>query len=160
LRERIVRWEDPHATAAKIRALDGIDALRAILTGTIPPPPIASLLGLQMVEVDEGRVVFESDQGEHLYNPLGMVHGGFACTILDTAMGCSVQSTLAAGVAYTTTDVQVRLIRPIVLATGRVRCEGKAVHVGRTTAVAEGRLTDMHGKLLAMATTACALLRP
>ena len=159
-RERIVRWSDPLANAALLAQRDGLEALRAIVRGEIEPPPIALLLGLEITEVDEGRVVFEAEPGEHLYNPAAVVHGGFACTILDSAMGCAIYTALQAGVGYTTTDVQVRLIRPIRSDSGRVRAEGKAVHVGRTTAVAEGRLTDASGKLLALATTACALLRP
>ena len=160
VRERIVRWEDPHASAAALRGLTGLEALRAIMSGTIARPPISALIGMEIVDVEDGRVVFEAEPGEHLYNPIGMVHGGFACTLLDTVMGCSVQSTLPAGVAYTTTDLQVRLIRAILVSTGRVRGEGKAVHVGRSTAVAEGRITDMRGKLLALGTTGCAILRP
>jgi uncharacterized protein (TIGR00369 family) len=160
VRERIVRWEDPHASAAALRGLTGLEALRAIMSGKIPRPPISALIGMEIMEVEDGRVVFEAEPGEHLYNPIGMVHGGFACTLLDTVMGCSIQSTLPAGVAYTTTDLQVRLIRAIVVSTGRVRGEGKAVHVGRSTAVAEGRITDMKGKLLALGTTGCAILRP
>jgi uncharacterized protein (TIGR00369 family) len=160
VRERIVRWEDPHASAAALRGLTGLEALRAIMAGTIPRPPISALIGMEIIEVEDGRVVFEAEPGEHLYNPIGMVHGGFACTLMDTVMGCSIQSRLPAGVAYTTTDLQVRLIRAILVSTGRVRGEGKAVHVGRSTAVAEGRLTDMQGKLLALGTTGCAILRP
>jgi uncharacterized protein (TIGR00369 family) len=160
VRERIVRWEDPHVSAAAVRSMTGVDALRAIMTGAVPRPPISALMGFEMTEVEEGRVVFECEIGEHLYNPIGMVHGGFACTLLDTSMGCSVSSTLPANVGYTTTDIQVRLIRAMLVSTGRVRCEGKVLHVGRTTAVAEGRITDAKGKLLAVGTTACAILRP
>lgn len=160
VRERIVRWADPHASAAQTHGLSGLEALRAIVSGAIAPPPMVALLGMSLTEVDEGRAVFEADPGEHLYNPIGMVHGGFACTILDSAMGCAVHSTLPAGTGYSTTDVQVRLIRAITVSTGRVRAEGRAIHVGRSTAVAEGRLSDANGKLLATATTACAIIRP
>lgn len=159
LRERTIRWEDPHAGAALIRSMSGVDALRAVMNGEIPASPIALLMGIRITEVEAGRVVFEAEPGEYLYNPIDVVHGGFACTILDSAMGCSVQSALPAGVGYTTTDVQVRFIRAIATKTGRVRCEGKTLHVGRSTAVAEGRLTDAGGKLLAIGTTSCAILR-
>jgi len=161
VRERIVRWEDPHAGAAAIRALSGLDAMRAMIAGEVPTPPIALLMGFRLAEADEGRVVFVAENpDESLYNPIGIVHGGFACTILDSAMGCAVHSTLAAGVGYSTTDVQIRFIRAITAGTGPVRCEAKVLHAGRSTAVAEGRLTDGTGRLLAAGTTACAVLRP
>jgi uncharacterized protein (TIGR00369 family) len=161
VRERVVRWEDPHAGAAAVRSLSGLDAMRAIIAGDIPSPPIALLMGFRLAEADEGRVVFIAENpDESLYNPIGVVHGGFACTILDSAMGCAVQSTLPVNVGYTTTDVQIRFIRAITAATGPVRCEAKVLHAGRSTAVAEGRLVDGKGKLLAIGTTACAVIRP
>jgi uncharacterized protein (TIGR00369 family) len=159
-RERIVRWDDPQPTAQAARKLSGLDLLRALASGELPRPPIAQLMGFQLTEVEEGRAVFECVPGEHLYNPIGSVHGGFACTLLDSALGCSVQSTLPAGAGYVTTDVQVRFIRTITSSTGRVRAEAKVVHAGRSTAVAEARLTSEDGKLLAFATTACAIFRP
>jgi uncharacterized protein (TIGR00369 family) len=159
-RERTVRWEDPQPTAVAARKLSGLDLLRALLAGELPRPPIAQLMGFELTEIEEGRAVFECVPGEHLYNPIGSVHGGVACTLLDSAMGCAVQSTLPAGAGYVSTDVQVRFIRTITSSTGRVRAEAKVVHTGRSTAVAEARLTSEDGKLLAFGTTACAIFRP
>ena len=138
----------------------GIDFLRAIRDGEIPAPPMAILMDFRIVEVEKGRAAFEGQPGEQHYNPLGTVHGGWTMTILDSAMGCAVQTLLPPGVGYTTTDVQVRIIRALTHETGTVRAEAVALHVGRRTAVAEGRLLDGQGRLLAVGTTGCAVLGP
>lgn len=156
-RERTIAWTDPHALADRVRSLDGLAALRALAAGELPPPPILVLLNMRLVEVDDGLAVFEAEPAEYHFNPLGVVHGGFALTLFDSALGCSVQTKLPAGVGYGTTDVQVRLVRPITLATGTVRCEARAIHVGRTTAIADARLVDRAGKLLGTGTTGCAI---
>jgi uncharacterized protein (TIGR00369 family) len=158
-RERIVRWEDPLASAGAMRELSGLEAIRAVRDGLVPPPPIANLMGFRIAEADAGRVVFEGEPGEEHYNPLGAVHGGFALTLFDSAMGCAIHTMLEAGVAYTTTDVQVRFIRGMTKDTGTVRCEATVVHVGRSTAVAEAKLFDSAGRVLGIGTTACAVLR-
>jgi uncharacterized protein (TIGR00369 family) len=158
-RERLVRWEDPLAYLAELRSLSGLAALQAIVNGRFPPPPIANLLGFRLVEAGPGRAVFEGEPGEEHYNPLGSVHGGFALTLFDSAMGCAVHTLLEAGVGYTTTDVQVRFIRGMTKDTGTVRCEAEAVHVGRSTAIAEAKLYDAQHKLMGIGTTACAILR-
>jgi uncharacterized protein (TIGR00369 family) len=159
-RERLVRWEDPLETAGALRALPGIEALRAVRDGRVPPPPIAKLMNFTLAEAEEGRAVFEGTPGEEHYNPIGSVHGGFALTLMDSALGCAIHTMLPAGVGYATTDVQVRLIRGITKDTGPVRCEATVVHVGRSTAVAEAKLYDGQRRLLATGTTACAVLRP
>jgi len=158
-RERLVQWEDPTATIELVRRSAGIDGIRAIAAGELPRPPISSLVNFTIAEVGEGRVIVEGYPGEEHYNPIGVVHGGFALTIFDTAMSCAIHTLLPAGVGYTTTDVQVRFIRGVTTATGAVRCEGIALHVGRSTAVAEGKLYDAAGKLLGIGTTGCAILR-
>ena len=159
-RERLVTWEDPLASAGALRDMSGLEAIRAVRDGRVPPPPIAKLMNFTIVEVDEGRVVFEGYPGEEHYNPIGVVHGGFALTLFDSAMGCAIHTTLPAGVGYTTTDVQVRFIRGITKDTGPVRCEAKVVHVGRSTAIAEATLRDGNGRVLGTGTTACAIFRP
>jgi uncharacterized protein (TIGR00369 family) len=159
IRERLVRWEDPLASASALRELTGLEGIRAVRDGRVPPPPIAVLMGFRIAEADEGRVVFEGYPGEEHYNPIGVVHGGFALTLFDSAMGCAIHTTLPQGVGYTTTDVQVRFIRGITKDTGPVRCEATAVHVGRSTAVAEAKLYDGERRLLGTGTTACAVLR-
>ncbi|MGD1065714.1 MAG: PaaI family thioesterase [Vulcanimicrobiaceae bacterium] len=158
-RERIVRWEDPAASLELVRTSAGIDALRLLVSGAAAPPPIAVLMNIRLAEVDEGHAVFEGDPGEEHYNPIGSVHGGFALTIMDSALGCSIHTLLPAGVGYTTSDVQVRFIRGMTKETGTVRCEGTALHVGRSTAVAEAKLYDGERRLLAVGTTTCAILR-
>jgi uncharacterized protein (TIGR00369 family) len=158
-RERLIRWEDPIASAGFLRGLSGLEAMRAVRDGTVPPPPIAALMDFRVAEVDEGRVVFEGTPSEMHYNPIGSVHGGFALTLFDSALGCAIHTMLPAGVGYATTDVQVRLIRGITKDTGTVRCEARAVHVGRSTATAEAKLLDSEGRLLGTGTTGCAVLR-
>ncbi|HEV2237900.1 MAG TPA: PaaI family thioesterase [Ktedonobacterales bacterium] len=139
--------------------MSGLDFLRAFLAGEIPPPPIARLMNFLLTEVDEGRAVFEGEPEEYHYNPIGVVHGGLALTLLDSALGCAVQSTLPLGAAYTTLETKANLVRAITSTTGHLRCEAKVVHVGRSTATAEGRLTGADGKLYAHGTTTCLILR-
>lgn len=158
-RTRTVTWEDPLAGAEAAQTMSGIEYLRAMARGTLPGPPIAALLGLEIVEVETGRVVFAVEPAEYHYNPIGTVHGGLACTIADSAMACAIHSTLPAGTAYTTLELKVNLVRPITRETGRVRCEGTTIHVGGRVATAEARLFDEGGKLYAHATTTCLVLR-
>jgi uncharacterized protein (TIGR00369 family) len=141
--------------------LSGLDYLKAVFERRLPPPPIAQTLDFTGVEVEEGRAVFVGQPAEFLYNPIGVVHGGFALTILDSAMGCAVHSVLAAGEGYTSLETSVNFVRPITLETGRVRCEGKVLHRGGRIATAEGRLVaESTGKLLAHGTTTCLVFRP
>jgi uncharacterized protein (TIGR00369 family) len=159
LRTRSFSWEDPAATAAAARELPGLQCMQAIVDGTLPPPPIARLLAFTIIEVQEGRAVFAIEPAEWMYNPIGSVHGGVAATLLDSCMGCAVHTTLPAGVAYTTTDLQVRYIHAMGAATGRVLAEGRVVHRGKRTATAEGRLfVESDETLLAHATTGCVIL--
>ena len=131
---------------------------RAMAEGRFPPPPIAQLMGFRLAEVDEGLAVFECTPGEQHYNPIGVVHGGLAMTLLDSAMGCSVQSKMPAGGGYTTLEAKTNLVRAITGETGRLRAIGKLVHLGKRVATAEGRLEDAAGKLYAHATTTCLIL--
>lgn len=140
------------------RSMPGIEFLRAIRDGRLPSPPIARLLGFRLVDVEPGLAVFEVTPGEQHYNPIGVVHGGLAMTLLDSAMGCCVQTQIPAGVAYTTLEAKTNLVRAITLATGRLRAIGKLVHLGKRMATAEGRLEDAAGKLYAHATTTCMVL--
>ena len=150
-----VSWEDPHAAAREGTQMDGLDYLKRMLEGKHPRAPIMSLLGFDLTEGAAGRAVFECTPGEQHYNPIGVVHGGLACTLLDSAMGCAVNSTLKAGTGYTTLELKINLVRPVTVDTGPMRCEGRIVHRGRQTATAEGRLLDAAGKLYAHATTTC-----
>ncbi len=159
-RRRIITWEDPTDSVQKGKTMSGIEYLRAMASGELPPPPIAKLIGMEIVEVDEGRVVFAAEPAEYQYNPLGTVHGGIAATLLDSAMGCAVQSMLSAGTGYTTLELKTNYLRAMTSRTGMVYCEGKIIYVGGRVATAEGRLTDASGKLYAHGTTTCILLRP
>src|SRR5262249_5389691 len=124
-----------------------------------PPPPLAALMNFNIVELSEGYAVFAVEPAEYHYNPLGVVHGGLAATLLDSAMGCAVHSTLPLGSGYTTLELKVNFIRAMTSEPGRVRAEAKVVHVGARTATAEGRVVDEAGKLYAHATTTCLILR-
>jgi uncharacterized protein (TIGR00369 family) len=159
VRERTFTWEDPLATAAGARGRSGLEFVHALMDGTLPPPPIAVLLGLGPIEAEEGRVVFAGTPGEEHYNPIGVVHAGFVMTLLDSALGCAVQTTLPVGRAYTTLETKVNMIRPIHASTGRVLAEATVLHSGRTTATAEAKaVSEETGKLLAHATTTCAVM--
>jgi uncharacterized protein (TIGR00369 family) len=153
-----IEWADPAALAAAGRTMAGIDFLRAIRDGKLPPPPIAVLLGFRLAEVEPGVAVFECTPGEQHYNPIGVVHGGLAMTLLDSCMGCCVQTRTPAGSGYTTLEAKTHLVRAITDKTGRLRATGKVVHFGNRIATAEGRLEDASGKLYAHATTTCILL--
>jgi uncharacterized protein (TIGR00369 family) len=150
---------DPVETARDLALLDGLTALRAMIAGELPPPPIATLLGFELVEVQEGRVVFAVEPGPQHYNPIGMVHGGLAATLIDSATGCAVHTTLPTGTGYTTADVQVRFVRPITLDTGRIECIGEVVHRGRTLATAAAKVVAGE-RLLAHGTASVLILRP
>lgn len=129
-----------------------------MIAGEVPHPPIAETLGLRLVEADEGRVIWEGEPGEHLYNPLGTVHAGFATTLLDSAMGCAFITLAEAGTAWTTLELKANFTRPITAETGVVRCTGTVVHPGRSVATTEARLEDAHGKLLAHGTSTILVL--
>jgi uncharacterized protein (TIGR00369 family) len=160
-RSRTYSWQDPIALRDAGATMSGLDYLNAVFGGKLPPPPIAQTLDFTGAEVEEGRAVFVAEPREFLYNPIGVVHGGFAMTILDSAMGCSVHSMLAAGEGYTSLETSVNFVRPITIKTGRVRCEGKVIHRGGRIATAEGRLIEEStGKLLAHGTTTCLVFRP
>jgi len=153
-----IEWSDPQALAEAGRNMLGIDFLRAIRDGRLPRPPIAALLGFDLVEVEPGHAVFEVVPGERHYNPIGVVHGGLAMTLLDSCMGCAVHTQMAAGSTYTTLEAKTNLVRAITGATGKLRAIGKTLHVGKRMATAEGRLEDASGKLYAHATTTCIVL--
>lgn len=159
-RKRTVSWHDPMVGANAARTMSGLDYLRAIETGEIPPPPIAQLLGFNLKRVDSGHAVFELKPAEYHYNPIGMVHGGVASTVLDSAMGCAVHSTLPAGTGYSTVELKVNFIRPLNAETGTLHCEASVIHTGGRIATAEGKLVDKDGKLYAHGTTTCIIFRP
>ena len=153
-----VSWSDPRILSDAARSMPGIEFLQSIRDGRLPAPPIAELLGMRLAEIERGHAVFEVTPAEHHYNPIGVVHGGLAMTLLDSAMACSVQTQIPAGSGYTTLEVKVNLVRPITMQTGRLRAIGKVLHGGNRIATAEGRLEDASGKLYAHGTTTCIIL--
>lgn len=158
-RRRELVWQDPVATAAAGATMSGIEYMAAIVNGQLPPPPIAVTMALRPIELEEGRVVFEGEPGEEHYNPIGVVHGGYAATLLDSALGCAVHTTLPAGVGYTSLGLETKYVRPITRDTGRVLCEATVLYRGRKQATAEATLTAADtGKLLASGTTTCMIL--
>jgi uncharacterized protein (TIGR00369 family) len=158
-RTRTFSWSDPLATAATVRDLPGLDAIRMVASGELPPPPIAELLGMSITHVDRGHVIFAVEPAEWMYNPIGSVHGGVAATLLDSSLGCAVHTTLDAGVGYATSDLQVRYVRALSADSGRVLAESRVVHSGRRLATAEGRLyAEDDGRLYAHGSTSCLIL--
>jgi uncharacterized protein (TIGR00369 family) len=141
-----------------VRTMSGLELLRAALAGKLPLAPMAALMNMRFAEVEEGRVVFAGTPGTQHYNPLGAVHGGYAATLLDSAMGCAVHTTLPAGVGYTTLEFKVNLVRAMSADTGEVLCEGRLVHRGRSIATAEGTLCGPDGKVIAHGSTTCMIL--
>jgi uncharacterized protein (TIGR00369 family) len=137
------------------RRMDGLSLWRGLLEGRVPAPPIAKVLGFDVAEVELGRVLFTYTPVPEHYNPLGTIHGGVAATLLDSAMGCSVHSTLAAGMGFTTLEIKVSYVRAMTDQTGPVKVEGKVINVGKRVATAEGRVVDREGRLLAHGTTTC-----
>jgi uncharacterized protein (TIGR00369 family) len=151
--ERSYRWDDPLQTAAAGLAMDGLTFVEAMRSGKIPPPPIAGTLGFTLAEVSEGRAVFQLEPADFHYNPIGSVHGGVYATLLDSAAGCAVQTTLPVGARYTTLDLTVKFLRGIQAGGGTLSCEGTLLHRGRRTALAQAQITDDAGRLYAHATS-------
>jgi uncharacterized protein (TIGR00369 family) len=163
----LARWESEEAAVRAKRATPGvasiedlkagtgIEFLRRIIDGTLPPPPISETLGFVLVLVEPGRAVFQGTPDRRHYNPLGSVHGGYFCTLLDSALGCAVQSTLPKGTGYTTLELKVNLIRPLHERVGPVRADARIINVGARVGIAEASLTDVDGKIYAHATTTC-----
>jgi uncharacterized protein (TIGR00369 family) len=159
LRERTHTWDDPAQLHTVIRTLPGLECLQRVIAGELPPPPMARLMDLRLIEVASGRAVFTAMPSEFHYNPLGVAHGGLAATLLDSAMGCAVHTTLEAGDLYTTIELKINFLRPLQVGTGEVRGVGTVLSSSRNTALAEGRLEGSDGKLYAFATSTCLIRR-
>jgi uncharacterized protein (TIGR00369 family) len=153
-----IAWEDPRAAFGAGKNLAGLEYMHAMIAGRIPAPPIMRLLGFTLASVARVEAVFECVPGEQHYNPIGVVHGGLAMTLLDSAMGCAVHTTLAPGSGYTTLEVKANLVRAITSETGMLRCTGHVVYAGKRVATAEARLEDAAGKLYAHGTATCLIL--
>jgi uncharacterized protein (TIGR00369 family) len=147
------RSSHPLATGA------GLEFLQRLADRSYKAPPFAAEMDIWIVEAAYGRTVFAATPSSRFYNPLGSVHGGWISTLLDSAMGCAVHSTLGPGQAYTTVDLSVSFVRPVFEQTGKLKCEGKIIHAGTRIATAEGRVWDEAGTLIAHGTETC-LLKP
>jgi uncharacterized protein (TIGR00369 family) len=157
-RERTYAWSDPAPTLAAVQRMPGLELLRAMGSGELATPPVMATLGITAVEADHGRVVFTLEPAEFHLNPLGTVHGGVLATLLDTCAACALHTTLPAGTGYTSLDLAVKFLRPATTGSGTLRCEGSVISAGRRTALAEARLYDGAGRLLAHATSTCLIL--
>ena len=156
-RSRTVSWYDPMQLASAAAGLSGLDFLQALLDGKLPPPPIASLLGMNPVSVTAGDVVFTCLPDESVYNPIGVVHGGLVCTLLDTVTACAVHSTLPLGVGYTSIEIKVSYLRPVAAGV-ELTAHGWVTKPGRRAAFAEGDVRDSKGVLLATASSTCLVM--
>lgn len=158
VRERTYSWPDPEIFAKAARELDGVDFFRQLADGTFPAPPISATLGMTLVEVDDGRVVFEVIPQEWHYNPIGTVHGGVLATIADSALGCAVHTKLKAGTGYTSMDLNIKFTRAATLETGPLTCTGRVVTLGRRAATSESEITDRSGRVIAHAIATCLII--
>jgi uncharacterized protein (TIGR00369 family) len=154
-RSKTVTWYDPMAAAAEGRRLSGIDHLTAIRDGRLPPPPISGLMEFGISEVEPGRVTFTCRPDESAYNPIGVVHGGLVCTLLDSVCGCVVQSTLPLGKGYTSIEIKVSYLRAVTSRSGLLTATGTLVKAGSRVAFSEGVVVDESGAPVATATSTC-----
>ena len=143
------------APRRQVFGMTGMEVFEAIFAGVLPPAPIGDSLDFIPVHMEPGIAVFQGRPQQRHYNPLGTVHGGWFCTLLDSALGCAVHTTLAAGRGYTTLELKVNMLRPLTDSVPLVRAEGKVIQSGRQVAMAEGRIVGADGKLYAHATTTC-----
>ena len=153
---RTFTWATPgQGDASRLLELDGLGQLEAMISGEMPHPPIMDTLGMTDLRAERGRVVVEMPAAGFHYNPLGGVHGGVISTMLDTAAGCAVHSTMAVGELYTSLDLTVKFLRPVTVESGLLTCEGTVIQRGRRTALAQAQLSDEAGRLVAHATSSC-----
>jgi len=157
-RNKTTTWFDPSITATARATMSGLEFLRALRDGNLPAPPIASLLNFRPLEVEVGRVVFVGAPDESAYNPIGLVHGGWVCTLADTVAACAVHSTLGVGVGYTSIDLDLKYLRPLTSDSGELRATGEVIKPGRRVSVATAVVHDQRGKLVATATSSCLLM--
>ena len=159
-RTKTVSWHDPAIALAAASKMAGREFLQAILDGELPRPPFSALTGAELVSVGDGVVGFRCTPDESTYNPLGVVHGGMLCTLLDSAAGCAVQTQLPAGVGITSIEIKVSFLSAVRVDSGTLEIEGRALRIGRQVAFAEAHARAAGGKLVGHATTSMALSRP
>ncbi|CAN5149700.1 PaaI family thioesterase [soil metagenome] len=152
-RSKTITWDDPLVGADLAKTMSGLDYLKELVAGRIPPPPIAGLMSMTLTEAEVGTVTFTCEPDESHYNPIGTVHGGLVCTLLDSVLGCAVQSTLPKGQGYTSLEIKVSYLRPVMANTGTLTAVGVVTKPGSRAAFAEGTVRDSAGKLIATATS-------
>ncbi|PZU47543.1 MAG: aromatic compound degradation protein PaaI [Microbacterium sp.] len=155
---RTIEFADPLHTRDAVAAMSGLDAMRALRDGIIPPPPIVETMRFSLIAADPGTVTFECRPGLEHYNPIGVVHGGLACTLLDTVTGCAAHTTLEAGQGYTSIEISVKYLRPITADLGVLTAVGTVTKTGRRVIFADGTIADVSGKLVATASSSLLVL--
>ncbi|MCA6125813.1 PaaI family thioesterase [Bradyrhizobium sp. WSM 1704] len=158
LRVRVVEWQAPGPVAKAAMPMSGMEAMRAIRDGVLPPPPMAKLIGFRMATVDEGRIVMELDPHESLENTIGLLHGATAAALIDTAMGCAISTVLPAGQTSVTLDLKLTYLRPLSVRSGTISAEGKVIKLGRQTSYTEGFVRDGKGNLAVHATATFSMI--
>jgi uncharacterized protein (TIGR00369 family) len=157
-RSKEVRWHDPAALATESLQRSGREFLQSIVDGRLPPPPIAALLGMRLVSVGDGEALFACEPDEAVYNPIGMVHGGWLCTLLDSAAGCAVHSSLPAGAGYSSIEIKISFLKALRADAGAIEVAGRVLRVGRRVAFAEAHARNSSGEVVGHATTSVAIL--
>ncbi|WP_236796920.1 PaaI family thioesterase [Amycolatopsis sp. GM8] len=160
LRQKTITWQDPLASAERGRAMSGLEYMTAVAEGTMPAAPIGAHLNMRLTRVEEGDVEFAATLDESLYNPIGMIHGGVAATMLDSAIGCAVHTLLPAGVGYSSIELKVSYLKAIHPSAGELRAHGRVVKAGSRVSFGEADLRDAAGTLLATASSSCLIMRP
>jgi uncharacterized protein (TIGR00369 family) len=155
---KTLEWDDPGPLAAALPTMSGLDFLRAIVAGELPQPPIMAAMASEAVAVEPGRAEFRCRPDGSLFNPIGTIHGGFVCTVLDSAAACAGQTTLPAGSGYTSIDLEVRYLRPVLPGGGPFTAVGRVVKPGRRVIFTEAELTDAAGAVVATATSSLLVL--
>ncbi len=157
-RQRIVDWQAPGPVAKAAEGMSGLETVRAIRDGILPPPPMARLIGFEMRVADPGRIVMELDPDESLENTIGLLHGATAAALLDTAMGCAISTMLPMGQTSVTLDLKLTYLRPLSVKSGPISAEGKVVKLGRQTSYVEGFVRNAAGNLAVHATATFSMI--
>ena len=150
---RLVTWRDPITTTATVASMSGLEYWRGVIDGHFPPPPIGEIIQMRAVDVENGRVTFTWTPDSSMYNPLGIVHGGAVCTLLDTVTACAMHTTLPEGVGYTSVEIKVNYLKAVTAASGPLTAVGSVIKAGSRIGFTEGKVTDASGSLVATATS-------
>jgi uncharacterized protein (TIGR00369 family) len=159
-RSKTFTWTDPAVALRHAATLSGLELLRAARDGVLPPPPMAVLINCTVADVQPGRVTFTCTPGEEHYNPLGAVHGGLVCTLLDTVAGCAAHTTLDAGTGYTSIEIKINYLRPVTLQTGTLTAVGAVTKPGKRVIFTDATVSDPRGAVLATASSSMLVIPP